>query len=289
VSEWRKLAEEVYAEARRLAPDHPMVLLLGAGVGLGPEQFWIERERVQKQVQGTVPDWDFLYGRFLIFTGRAREAAEALKRARQLDPLNGLVAFQLASSYVNTGDIKAAKAELERGLTLAKAPRMSIVGTTLQAALAADDLQPAQTLAATVAAELNGAGAAIYRDLATLAVDKPALRAALQRHWSDPANRGGFNAQGIASLLAYTGDPEQALEILHSIADAHTYSNANVWTFDDAMITHQALWWPLMRDVRRLPGFKDLVRKLGLAGYWRTTGNWGDFCRPLGEDDFECG
>jgi hypothetical protein len=30
------------------------------------------------------------------------------------------------------------------------------------------------------------------------------------------------------------------------------------------------------------------VRELGLADYWRASGNWSDFARPLGTDDFEC-
>jgi hypothetical protein len=36
-----------------------------------------------------------------------------------------------------------------------------------------------------------------------------------------------------------------------------------------------------------LPGFKDFLRQLGLVDYWRTTGNWSDFCRPVGEADFK--
>jgi hypothetical protein len=37
-----------------------------------------------------------------------------------------------------------------------------------------------------------------------------------------------------------------------------------------------------------LPGFKALMRETGLADYWRHTGDWGDVCRPVGDDDFEC-
>ena len=47
-------------------------------------------------------------------------------------------------------------------------------------------------------------------------------------------------------------------------------------------------WRPIFRDMRKLPGFKDLMRDIGIVDYWRTTGHWGDFCRPVGEDDFEC-
>jgi hypothetical protein len=30
------------------------------------------------------------------------------------------------------------------------------------------------------------------------------------------------------------------------------------------------------------------VRELRLVDYWRSSGNWGDFCRPIGRNDFEC-
>ena len=47
------------------------------------------------------------------------------------------------------------------------------------------------------------------------------------------------------------------------------------------------LWQPLMRDVRKLPGFKDLVTELKLVDYWREYG-WGEHCKPAGETDFSC-
>ena len=31
-----------------------------------------------------------------------------------------------------------------------------------------------------------------------------------------------------------------------------------------------------------------LMRETGLVDYWRQTGEWGDVCRPVGDDDFEC-
>ena len=48
-----------------------------------------------------------------------------------------------------------------------------------------------------------------------------------------------------------------------------------------------AYWYPVMKDVRRHPGFKDLVRDMNLVEYWREYG-WADSCRPVGEEDFEC-
>jgi hypothetical protein len=50
-----------------------------------------------------------------------------------------------------------------------------------------------------------------------------------------------------------------------------------------------ALWFPSLARYRATPEFRQLVRDLKLADFWRATGNWGDYCRPVGTDDFECG
>ena len=287
MSEWREQAEQVYDEARRLAPDHPLVRLLGAGVGLSPDQYWIERERVYKQLQDAVPGWDFSYGRFLLFTGRARAALATLERARQNDPLNGLIDVNIADAYANLGNIPAAVEELERTATLHKTPQVLFAIITLQTAMAANDLEAIHTHPQ-IPLGIDDVSRTLSREMAALAGDKPALRAALQRAWSDPANQTLIRSFTIAMWLAYAGDPVLALEVLNAIIATYVSDSAQIWTIYDADVTHRPLWWPLMREVRKLPGFKDLVRKLGLAGYWRTTGNWGDFCHPVSEDDFEC-
>jgi hypothetical protein len=48
------------------------------------------------------------------------------------------------------------------------------------------------------------------------------------------------------------------------------------------------MWHGFYSDMRRLAGFKELARNAGLVDYWRTTGQWGDFCTPAIDDDFEC-
>jgi TolB-like protein/DNA-binding winged helix-turn-helix (wHTH) protein/tetratricopeptide (TPR) repeat protein len=46
------------------------------------------------------------------------------------------------------------------------------------------------------------------------------------------------------------------------------------------------LWQYYNISARSQPGFKELVRDIGLVDYWRKT-RWSDYCRPKGED-FEC-
>ena len=36
------------------------------------------------------------------------------------------------------------------------------------------------------------------------------------------------------------------------------------------------------------PPLAPELREVGLVDYYRASGNWGDFCKPVGEDDFEC-
>jgi len=78
----------------------------------------------------------------------------------------------------------------------------------------------------------------------------------------------------IAMVAAYFGDPQFALKVKGQEVRAAT-------------VRVQALWYPVMSEVRQLPEFKKLVTELNLVEYWRTYG-WADACRPLGDDDFTC-
>ena len=51
---------------------------------------------------------------------------------------------------------------------------------------------------------------------------------------------------------------------------------------------YEDLWTSPYSALRTLPGFKAHMLETGLADYWRQTGDWGDVCRPVGDDDFEC-
>jgi hypothetical protein len=83
-------------------------------------------------------------------------------------------------------------------------------------------------------------------------------------------------ASRIALWAAVFGDPELSLRALKEDTN-----------LPRRRITALALWRPVMQDVRRLPGFKDLVREWGFVDYWKQYG-WGDHCKPAGTDDFEC-
>jgi hypothetical protein len=43
-----------------------------------------------------------------------------------------------------------------------------------------------------------------------------------------------------------------------------------------------------MQEAGQWPRFKESGREIGLVDYWHNSGNLGDFCYPVGDDDFVC-
>jgi hypothetical protein len=60
-------------------------------------------------------------------------------------------------------------------------------------------------------------------------------------------------------------------------------------SISDSLVERAAndLWDPAFADYRKTPDFKKLVTGFGLPQYRRKY-RWGDFCKPLGPNDFEC-
>jgi hypothetical protein len=106
-------------------------------------------------------------------------------------------------------------------------------------------------------------------------LDHPADALKYFRSVSQDPSTTPFALAGVSQWLAYFGDPESAL-------DAHRLAQRGAGT-----AAAFGLWYPVMREVRKLPEFKQYMRDTGFVDYWREFG-WGDFCKPTTGDDFEC-
>lgn len=270
----RRRSTEAFHRAHALAPDAPFVLLQ-AGIIEARRVNWIgaapfyERLPAAHASLGSPDQAWGPRGVFLVYVGRSREAIVALEHARAEDPLAPQLANYLGLAYLARGDVDAALAEVDRAIALGT-PDTPPSWISFWIAMNQDDrdeierrLQPLR------ASSDQRIGPARYVELARF-MDAPAEGAAEIRRIALSADANGTLL--LSLWAAYFKAPELALELISTRAtDGETMP---------------VLWMPLMRDVRRLPGFKDLVRTAGLVDYWRAY-QWPDFCRPTGED-FTC-
>jgi adenylate cyclase len=98
--------------------------------------------------------------------------------------------------------------------------------------------------------------------------------AKLRQLFSDENNLSEVNITDTSILAAYFGDPEFAMDAMEKGIKINTRGLFKIW-------------YPVMKEVRQLPRFKELMREIGLVDYWKEFG-WPDLCRPVGDDDFEC-
>ena len=241
---------------------------------------WITAEQHFKKALSMVPDdiWtNNYYGTFLQLVGRPREASEYLQRTTRIDPLSVAAAQGLAVAYEVAGDLEAEQKECERGQSLPGDPE-AFNGPLLCIALTKGERS---MLEAAFERNINSGDVIPVRNRGLTEtmysyLDNPkAAIAELQHLHQDPAYNNSFIRMVIAIYASYFGDHALALDIFREIRKSNS-------------IIIFMIWRPIHKPMRQLPGFKDLLSDMGLVDYCRKSGNWGDFCRPLGDDDFEC-
>jgi adenylate cyclase len=211
----------------------------------------------------------------LLSEGRMKEGVALLQATAAIDPLSVGRSFLLQTALFSSGQAEAAEAEYQRSLEL-PGQREAIEHFALMRIWDDGDARLVRSR--------------FDRFLSHAVVPMPTLEAIRDVHddpaaalallhvaAADPANSDATRQTLVGHYASHFGDIELALASLRR-ATLHGSGGVTVYT----------LWWPGIAAVRREPGFKRLVSDLGLVDYWRASGNWGDFARPLGADDFEC-
>jgi DNA-binding winged helix-turn-helix (wHTH) protein len=120
----------------------------------------------------------------------------------------------------------------------------------------------------------------------------------------------GWARRGDRALLAVHGDPSAALSLLRKQIGDYRHEGAMppflaaAWAsyYGDHDLAVEGLraspqslfarvgsiWDPVFAETRRTAAFQSFLRDYGFVEYWRAENDWGDFCRPLVADEFEC-
>jgi TolB-like protein len=279
IAEWLQRARTAEEKVQRLLPDSSITKALPTIRAFSRGE-WTDVARVLKQYPAMFSPQELnlpaafgvpqLNERFLVMTDHSGDAINGLRRLRTREPLDASIALYLGEAYANSGDLDAAITEQDRGLGLNEAAAQAII--VANALMTAKSNGDAALIEARWKRFLANSGdpMGLY-PLRNRPTDALALLRRVAQ--TQPEN---LSSSRLALWAAYFGDPELALQALRGekLDERRT-------------ITALAIWRPVMRDMRKLPGFKDLVREMGYVEYWREFG-WGDHCKPVGDTDFEC-
>jgi TolB-like protein len=207
--------------------------------------------------------------------GYATEAVRALQEARRADPLSLDLSGMLLQHLFIAGRAGEAQAEYERALDF-PGQRDTIEHVALMLVWDSGDVARIESQFRRWL-RYQTVRMPILQEVAGVVGDPAAASALLARAFEEPAYQDPTRMMIIAWHAGHFGDDALAGAALRR-------------AFIDLNGTYlPALWFPSLARYRATPEFRQLVRDLKLADFWRATGNWGDYCRPIRTDDFECG
>ncbi|MEP7246500.1 MAG: TIR domain-containing protein [Gammaproteobacteria bacterium] len=210
---------------------------------------------------------------FLWAVGRVNEAAVYRDRVAQIDPLSLFVSGTRQLSLEVTG--RSTDAEYQHSKQLV-GDRSVWEFFALRRLWMRKDVTAAQIDAQyRVFLQHSSLPMTLNKTMTSLLNNKPAAAAEIRKAIDDPANQDQTRMIALQLWADHFGDRD-----LVSLAFRHG--------IELRMTSWVSLWRPFETGFRADPRFKDMLREVGLADYFRATGKWGDFCKPVGKDDFEC-
>jgi TolB-like protein len=294
---WDGLAQSLTELARRAQPAEAARLRADAAeararvAALAPDSWIVQRERayalfaagkwaeaiaVAKAIMESSPrSWEHTYPYInLIFTvGRLEETARIVDELKAIEPLAMFVSRDQQWNLTALRRYDDAEAEYQRGRTLAGSRAMPELIRFLRLLSREDtDPQALRDQQRRLQSSFEGNSVRPLQELASALDDRPGMIEVLRKEFETRP------AGAIVESADALGDADLALADLRRMLSGRSQNYEDYWV----------LWTAPYSAMRTLPGYKALMRETGLADYWRQTGDWGDVCRPTGEDDFEC-
>jgi len=205
------------------------------------------------------------YAEFLYAAGYLKEAVAAGRRSYELDPLTPLYITAYADALMDIGDYAASESfnslAVQQSRDYSNA-RISLLIVRLM-----------QGRYDEVLLQVNDPTSGLYdlREFLTTLIDYARGKVSSSPEITSQPDTFEEYIEELttAIVLMKQGDVDAVIKI--SKRDNYYWKKkffSGIWNRDEF---HQ-----------------DIIQS-GLVDYWRKSGKWGDMCRPLGEDNFECG
>jgi hypothetical protein len=256
--------------AGELAPGSPDVIASRAQRAVHEHDWDSAAECIIQFRKGGDDNWS-ICSHLLLILGKAGEAAVQQEKVRKADPLSIGGAWALQFHLACAGRFEEAEAEFRRS-EVRGLRQMQWEAMKRRIAMG----QPEAAREVFVAEFGKGGALPPYAPRLAEALHDPALASEVLRSaLAEPTAHDQLSRSRIADCAVLIGDTDLAFKAMHG---------AFVQARGSMMIE---LWHPIYARLRPDPRFKQLLVDLGLVDYWRRTGDWGEFARPVGETDFE--
>jgi len=283
----RAEAAQVRARIAGLAPDH-WIVKRNRAFALWREGKWAEAIALTREVMEGGPmsyERAYPYTELIFSVGYLDETVDVIEQLKAVEPLAMFISRDLQYDYTAARRIEDAEAEYQRSLTL-DGNETEPTALAFHRTLARADADPK------VLRELHGRlvkalGWPFLLDLGGVLDDREAMLAILREAAKDPS----YGAGAVGRALIFQMETADALGDADLAVDALRRYLESSEGFSDGSMRHGIYWqfWTTPHSgVRAHPEFKRLLIQTGVADYWRQTGRWGDGCKPLGADDFQC-
>jgi tetratricopeptide (TPR) repeat protein len=280
----RAEVEQIRGQIAQLAPEHWSVNRERA------YELWREGERaeaieVARRIMQSGPltyDHAYPYMSLIFAAGHLDETVALGEQLRAIEPLAMFLSRDQQWNYITARRFDEAEAEYRRSLTLDgsfSTPNYAAFLRTL--AQNDSDLEALRALYRQVLEDFPDPDPLFLIDFGAVLHDRDAMLAILHRAAADYSYRGERNLLFLADALGGANLAaawmRESMESIKGFKEGHMAAEM-YWT----------LWMAPYSALRSHPEFKKLLIETGVAEYWRQTGKWGDGCKPVGSDDFQC-
>ena len=282
---FREEAEQVRARIAGLTPDH-WIVKRDRAYALWREGKWAEAIDLTREIMEGGPmsyERAYPYTELIFSVGHLDETVAVVEQLKIIEPLAMFISRDLQFDYTAARRIDDAEAEYQRSLSL-DGNDEEPTGLALHRMLARPDADPKalRALHGRLAKSLDWP---FFLDLGGVLHDRDAMLAILREAAKDPAYGGGRDS------IVFQMETADALGDADLAVDALRRALEGVEGFDEGRMHHRVYWmfWTTPHSrIRAHPEFKRLLTKTGVVDYWRQTGRWGDGCKPVGANDFQC-
>ncbi len=229
--------------------------------------------------------WDYAY--MIYAMGHLDETIALVEQVRAAEPMALYLSRDLQYDYTAARRYADAESEYLRGRSLegSQLEPDAVAFFRQLAGKRAGGLDELRGLHQRLLGKSQDFDTRFFAELGQVLDNPEAMLALVRKALTDTHYGGGVErAYMWTSVADALGDADLAMASLR--AGMHAQEGFKQGAM--AQIPYVAFWNAPYSTLRAHPDFKKLLIEAGVADYWRQSGHWGDGCRPVGAQDFQC-